>query len=126
LSSGVMLLRDNARPHAAARTQAMLQEVGWEVFDYPVYSPDLAPSDFHLFPKLKAFLGIRRFKSDGEVKDAVKEWLNGLAVDVYDEGIQKLVTRHDKCLNVGDDYVELYLRVFNNDTLIFYFVYFSL
>jgi hypothetical protein len=30
LSSGVMLLHDNARPHAAARTQAMLQEFGWE------------------------------------------------------------------------------------------------
>jgi hypothetical protein len=65
----------------------------------------LAASDFHLFPKLKEFLGGRRFKSD-EVKDAVKEWLNGLAAEVYDEGIQKLVTRYDKCLNVGGDYVE--------------------
>jgi hypothetical protein len=30
------------------------------------------------------------------VKDAVKEWLNGLAAEVYDEGIQKLVTRYGK------------------------------
>jgi hypothetical protein len=65
----------------------------------------LAQSDFHLFPKLKEFLGGRRFKSDEEVKDAVKEWLNGLAAEVYDEVIQKLVTRYDKCLNVGSDYV---------------------
>jgi hypothetical protein len=35
LSSGVMLLHDNARPHAAARTQAMLQEFGWEVIEHP-------------------------------------------------------------------------------------------
>jgi hypothetical protein len=68
-----MLLHDNARPHAAARTQAMLQEFGWEVFEHPAYSPDLAPGDFHSFPKLKKFLGGRRFKSDEEVKDAVKE-----------------------------------------------------
>jgi hypothetical protein len=54
---------------------------------------------------LKEFLGGRRFKSDEEVKDAVKEWLNGLEA-VYDEGIQKLVTHNDKCLNVGGDYVE--------------------
>jgi histone-lysine N-methyltransferase SETMAR len=101
-----MLLHDNARPHAAARTQAMLQEFGWKVFEDPAYSPDLAPSDFHLFPKLKEFLGGRRFKSDETVKDAVKEWLNGLAAEVYDEGIQKLITRYDKCLNVGGDYVE--------------------
>jgi histone-lysine N-methyltransferase SETMAR len=70
------------------------------------YSPDLAPSDFHLFPKLKEFLSGRRFKSDEDVKDAVKECLNGLAAEVYDEDIQKLVTRYDKCLNVGSDYIE--------------------
>jgi hypothetical protein len=95
------MLLHNALPHAAATTQAMLQEFGWEVFE----RPDLATSDFHLFPKLKEFLVGRRFKSDETMKDAVKEWLNGLAVEVCDEGIQKLVTRYDKCLNVGGDYV---------------------
>jgi hypothetical protein len=69
-----MLLHDNARPHAAARTQAMLKKFGWEVFEHPAYSPYLAPSDIHFFPKLKEFLGGRRFKSE-EVKDAAKEWL---------------------------------------------------
>jgi histone-lysine N-methyltransferase SETMAR len=87
-----MLLHDNARQNAAARMQALLQEFGWEVFEHPAYSPDLAPSDFYLFPKLKEFLDGRHFKSDEEVKDAIKEWLNGLVVEVYDEGIQKLVT----------------------------------
>jgi histone-lysine N-methyltransferase SETMAR len=104
----------------------MLQEIGWEVFEHPEYSPDLAPNDFHLIPKLNEFLGGRRFKSDEEVKDAVKECLNGLAAVVYDEGIQKLGTRYDKCLSVGGDYLEKLLRVCNNDTLFFYFVYFSL
>jgi hypothetical protein len=97
-----MLLHDNARPHAAARTQAMLQEFGWEVFE----RPDLAPSVFQLFRKLKKFLGGRRFKSDEEVKDVVKEWLNGLAAEVYDEGIVKLPSRLDNCLNLYGDYVE--------------------
>jgi hypothetical protein len=32
--------------------------------------------------------------------------LNGLAAEVYDEGIQKIVTRYDKCLNVAGDNVE--------------------
>jgi hypothetical protein len=83
-----------------------------------------------LFPKFKEYLGGRLFKSNEEVEDAVKERLNGLAAEVYDEGIQKLVTRYDKCLNVGGDYVEKELRVCNNNnnnnnTLLF-FVYFSL
>jgi hypothetical protein len=66
----------------------------------------LAPSDFHLFPKLKVFLGGRRFKSDEEVKDAVKEGLNGLAVEDYDKGIVKLLSRLDKCLDLYGDYIE--------------------
>jgi hypothetical protein len=40
---------------------------------------------------LKEFLSGRRFKND-EVKDALKEWVNGLAAAVYEEGLQKLVT----------------------------------
>jgi histone-lysine N-methyltransferase SETMAR len=71
----------------------MLQEFGWEVFEHPAYSPDLAPSDFHLFPTLKELLGGRRFISEEEVKDAVKQWLSGLAAEIYDEGLQKLFTR---------------------------------
>jgi hypothetical protein len=66
----------------------------------------LALSDFHLFPKLKEFLIGRSFKSDEEVKDAIKEWLNGLAAEVYDEGIVKLLSRLDKCLNLHGDYIE--------------------
>jgi histone-lysine N-methyltransferase SETMAR len=94
-----MLLHDNARQHAAARTQAMFQEFGWEDFEHPAYSPDLAPSDFHLFPKLKEFLGGKRMETDAEVKDTVTAWLNGLAAEFYDEGIVKLLSRLDKCLN---------------------------
>jgi histone-lysine N-methyltransferase SETMAR len=87
-----MLLHDNVRPHAAARKQAMLQEFGWEVFEHPAYSSDLAPSDFHLFPKLKAFLGGKRMEADVEVKETVTAWLNGLAAEFYDEGIVKLLS----------------------------------
>jgi hypothetical protein len=70
-----------------------------EVFEHPAYSPGLSPA-------LKKFLGGRCFKSNEEVKDAIKEWLNGLVAEVYDKGIQNLITRHYKCLNVGGDYVE--------------------
>jgi len=69
----------------------------------PPYTTDLAPSDCHFFPTLKAFFGGRRFTSNEEVKNVVKHWLTGLAAEVYDEGIQKLITGYDKCLNIGDD-----------------------
>ena len=53
LTKGIVLLHDNARPHTAARTSTLLSEIGWEVFDHPPYSSDLAPNDFHLFAKMK-------------------------------------------------------------------------
>ncbi|KAJ4429305.1 hypothetical protein ANN_26309 [Periplaneta americana] len=56
LTAGVVLLHDNARPHTARRTTAVLTEFGWELFDHPPCSPDLAPSDFHVFLHLKKFL----------------------------------------------------------------------
>ncbi|GBN02521.1 hypothetical protein AVEN_31191-1 [Araneus ventricosus] len=97
---------DNTCPHTDAATQEILDKFGWEIFDYPLYRPDLAPSDFHLFLKLKEFLGGKRFGSDEELENAVTTWLNELASEEYDMGILKLVDRYDKCLNVGGDYLE--------------------
>jgi [histone H3]-lysine36 N-dimethyltransferase SETMAR len=44
------------KPHTAKLTRAKLQELGWEVLPHPAYSPDLAPSGYHLFRVLKADL----------------------------------------------------------------------
>jgi hypothetical protein len=44
-----------------------------------------------------------------------KDWFNGLAVDVDDAGIQKLVTQYDKCLRLHGDYVEKRFQVCSND-----------
>jgi hypothetical protein len=51
------------------------------------------------------------------VKDAIREWLNGLVAEVYVERIQKLITHYDKGLNVSGDCVAKWLKVCSNDTL---------
>ena len=48
-----IFFQDNARPHTAARTLAKIEDLGWKLLTHPPYSPDLAPSDFHLFGPLK-------------------------------------------------------------------------
>jgi hypothetical protein len=53
----------------------------WDIFFHPPYSPDLAPSDFHLFTHLKQFLGGTHMGRDEEVKKTVKDWFNGLAAN---------------------------------------------
>ena len=49
----VLFLHDNAPAHRALATQKKLAYLGFQCLDHPPYSPDLAPSDFHLFPGLK-------------------------------------------------------------------------
>ena len=61
LTKGMLLLHENARPHSANQTTAMLRSFKWQVLQHPPYSPDLAPSDFHLFGPLKQHLSVERF-----------------------------------------------------------------
>lgn len=106
LTSGVCLLHDNARPHVARSTAQLLDKFGWDVLTHPPYSPDLAPSDYHLFTKMKAELAGERFTSDEEVKEAVTKWTKEVAASFYEEGISKLISRYTKCIDVAGDYVE--------------------
>ena len=50
-----------------------LQELGYELLDHPPYSPELAPSDFYLFPKLNESLRGKKFEGDDAVVAAVDE-----------------------------------------------------
>ena len=82
------------------------KKFNWEVFDHPPYSPDLAPSDFHLFRELKAWLGGQCFAANDKLQDAVKTYLSWLVANFFAEGIEKLVSIYDKCLNRFGNYVE--------------------
>jgi len=56
VTKGVSFLHDNAPAHWALSTQKKLAYVDFQCLDDPPYSPDLAPSDYHLFPGLKKHL----------------------------------------------------------------------
>jgi len=64
-SRGVRLLHDKAPVHTAAVAKAGVKECGFEEIEHPPYSPDLAPSGYHLFSKLKKDLRGKKFY-DGE------------------------------------------------------------
>jgi len=49
----VLFLHDNTPAHRALATQKKLAYLGFQCLDHSPYSPDLAPSDYHLFPGLK-------------------------------------------------------------------------
>ena len=49
----VLLLHDNAPAHRLLAAQKELAYLGFQCLDHPPYSPDLAPSEYHLFPGIK-------------------------------------------------------------------------
>jgi histone-lysine N-methyltransferase SETMAR len=77
-----------------------------ELLEHPLYSPDLAPSDFHLFPKLKVFLAVQRFSSNQEAIAAVERYFADLTENHYRDGIMALEHRWNKCISLKGDYVE--------------------
>ena len=57
----VLFFHDSAPAHRALATQKKLAYLGFHCVDYPPYSPDLTPSDYHLFPGLKKQLKVAIF-----------------------------------------------------------------
>ncbi|KOC71283.1 Histone-lysine N-methyltransferase SETMAR, partial [Habropoda laboriosa] len=65
---GVLHLHDNARPHVATATQQKISNLKWKLIPHPPYSPDMAPTDFHLFQALQNNLNGKTFE---DVKSAI-------------------------------------------------------
>ena len=76
-NKGVLFLHDNVAAHRALATQKKLAYLGFQCLDHSRYSPDLDPSNYHLFPGLKKQLKGRHFSSDAEVNAAAETWLDG-------------------------------------------------
>jgi hypothetical protein len=77
LTSGVLLLHDNAHPHRATLTQPLLKHFNWELFN----QPDVALRDYHLLTYLKNWLQSQRFNNNEELMEGVKKWLSSQVTD---------------------------------------------
>lgn len=106
VTRGVLLLQDNAPAHKSRVAMTAAVGCGYDMLPHPPYSPDLAPSDFHLFPQMKKFLRGRVFAGDDEVKDKVMDVLGGFPPDFFRDGFIQLRRRLEKCVTVRGDYVE--------------------
>ena len=101
----VILQHDNARPHTANITKAAIQELGWEVIPHPPYSPDLAPSDFHLFRSLSNNLRGISFNNDAALQNWLDDFFTSKPPDFFRRGIEKLPERWESIINNAGEYI---------------------
>ena len=76
--------------------------MGIKTIPQPPYSPDLAPYDFWLFPKLRGC----RYETIEAMKEAVTKVLDTLTQEDFDGAFQKLLERYSKYIAAGGDYLE--------------------
>ena len=71
LTRGVLFHQDNAPAHTSTVVMAAIQKCGFQLVVDPPYSPDLAPSDYYHFLKMKKRLRGYNFARDDDVMNAV-------------------------------------------------------
>ena len=64
----IYFLHDNARPHVAKLTREKFPGLGWITIRHPAYSPDLAPTDYHLFRSLSNHLREKKLDDESNLK----------------------------------------------------------
>ena len=76
--------------------------MGIKTVPHSAYTPDPAPYDFWLFPKLRSC----RYETIEEMKEAVTKVIDTLTQENFDGAFQKLLERYNKCIAARGDYFE--------------------
>ena len=94
--------QDNAPVDNSILVTYYLSKIGIKTVPPPPYSPDLAPCDYSLFPKLNG----SRYEMIEEMKEAVTKVIDTLTQEDFHWAFQKLLERYNKCITAGGDYLE--------------------
>ena len=86
--------------------QNYLEILNWEMLPHPAYSPDLAPSDYHLFSSMGHALAERHFDSYEDVRKWLDECFASKDKEFFWRGIHKLPERWEKCIVSEGKYFE--------------------
>ena len=102
----ILFHQDNAPWHKSVILMSKIYELGYELLLHALYFPDLAPSDFCLFPNLKKNHADHKCATNSEVIAATNTYFEKLEEPAYRNGTKVLEHRSTKCIQVGGDYVD--------------------
>ena len=86
-------------------TRQKLLQLGWEVLIHLPYSPDFAPSDFHLFRSLQNFFNEKSFNSLEDYKRHLGQFFARKDKKFLEGGIMMLPEKWQKIVEQKGDYV---------------------
>ena len=101
-----ILHHDNATADASLLIRSYLAKHQTSVVPHPPYSPDLAPADFFLFPKLKTALKGRRFQTIEEIRENAIRELGAITESAFQEAFQQWKKCWELCIAIRGDYFE--------------------
>lgn len=101
-----ILHHDNAPSHTSLIVRDFLTKHGTTVIAQAPYSPDLAPCDFFLFPKLKLPLRGKRFDSIESVKENSLRELKAIPSRAYEKCMEDWIKRWHMCIASDGAYFE--------------------
>ena len=87
LRRSVLFHKNNAPAYKSVVAMAAIHECGFKLVQHPPYSPDLAPSDFHMFPKKKRHLAGTHYDTNNDLVSAVDGFLDLQGNSFYENGI---------------------------------------
>jgi len=86
-------------------TRQKLRELGWEVLMHPPYSPDLTPSDYHLFRSLQNSLDGKTLTDKRAAENHLKKFFVHKPQKFYTDGIIKLPEKWQKVIDNNGQYI---------------------
>ena len=90
----------NAPVHNSILVTDYLTKMGIKTVPQPLYSPDLAPYNFWLFPKLRDC----RYDTIEEMEEAVMKVIDMLTQEDFHGVFQMVLEQYNKCIAAGGDY----------------------
>ena len=101
-----MLQHDKAPSHSSFLVRDFFAKYATTVLPQPPYSPDLAPAELFLFPKLKSTLKGRRFESIEAIKTNSLAHLRSIPKTAFQENFRTLKKRWQRCIQSRGEYFE--------------------
>jgi hypothetical protein len=76
------------------------------VLPHPPYSPDLAPTDYHLFRSLANHLSEKKFIDEDHLKMEINNSFSSKSLEFYEKGITSLPKSWQQVIDTDGQYLD--------------------